>query len=194
MNRRLLVGRILAAAGYRRLVLYGRTLADTPASQPAGIPLAFGFVGSEEVDDLVRLRPELAAELATPEAQDSRCFVARHEARIVSMRWISTTRAHSDFLGLSFPLAESTAFNWGTWTDPSVRGLGVAAATGAALHDTLRDEGFERVLRAVWPENAAGIRNVRREGFSEIERWSGLRLGPIRLPLHQPRGGVSARV
>ena len=66
------------------------------------------------------------------------------------------------------PTREGEAFNFDTWSDPSVRGLGVASATGAHLYRALAGEGVSVVLRAVWPENEAGMRNAAREGFTRI--------------------------
>jgi hypothetical protein len=109
------------------------------------------------------------------------CFAARTaDGRVVSVRWAARRTARIEFLDCALPLAPDEAYNFDTWTDPPVRGLGVAAATGARLDDVLAAEGVRTVLRAVWPANQQGLRNAAGEGFAPVGSITAVRVGPFR--------------
>ncbi|MGZ4359110.1 MAG: methyltransferase domain-containing protein [Gaiellaceae bacterium] len=182
-RERHLLARVLSAAGYRRLALLELVLGDRPpaAATAAKVPLEFEFVAREAIAELAALRPGLGGIAQVRLARGDRCFVARRHGRIVAARWVARNVGHVEFLHASLPLSHDEAYNFDTWTHPDVRGLGVATATGAALYELLASEGVRAVLRAVWPENAGGMRNARREGFHRVGTLRSFGLGRLRI-------------
>jgi SAM-dependent methyltransferase len=175
---RRLVARGLSATVYRRLELVALPLDALPAPVEPAVPVTYGFLEQGDVEALEMLRPGLGAAARDRFGRGERCFAARApDGRIVSVRWVARGMARIEFVGCALPLGEGEAFNFDTWSDPSVRGLGVASSTGDRLYRALAAEGVTVVLRAVWPENAAGMRNAAREGFARIGVVGCVRLG-----------------
>ncbi len=180
--RRRTIERALSATVLRRLTLLALDLDRRPAEREPLVSLSFGFLGQSDVDALERLRPGLGDAARDRFGHGECCFAARADenGRIVSVRWVARDLARIEFLDLALPLADDEAYNFDTWSDPSVRGQGVASATGSHLYATLAAEGVRTALRAVWPANEGGLRNAAREGFVPVGTLASIRLGPIR--------------
>lgn len=173
--------RMLSATALRRLTLLALDLDRRADPGESTLPLAFGFLGPDDSAALEGLRRGLGALALERFARGDRCFAARTaDQRVVSVRWVARGRAPIEFLGLTLELGDDEAYNFDTWSDPSVRGHGVASATGARLNDILAHEGVCTVLRAVWPANEEGLRNATREGFLPVGTAMSVRLGPFR--------------
>ncbi len=173
--------RVLSATILRRLTLFALDLDRRAEPGEPTLAVVFGFLGPDDAAALEGLRRGLGALALERFARSDRCFAARTaDQRVVSVRWVSRGRAPIEFLGLTLELAGDEAYNFDTWSDPSVRGQGVASATGARLNDVLAREGVRTVLRAVWPANEEGLRNATREGFAPVGFVASVRLGPLR--------------
>jgi SAM-dependent methyltransferase len=179
--RNVTLERVLSATVLRRLTLLALDLDRRAEPREPTLPVAFGFLGPDDAGALEELRSGLGGVALERFARGDRCFAARTaDRRVVSVRWVARGRAPIEFLGFTLELAGEEAYNFDTWSDPSVRGHGVASATGAHLNDALAREGVRTVLRAVWPANAEGLRNAAREGFTPVGIVASVRLGPVR--------------
>src|SRR5262245_32142144 len=98
--------RILAKIGYRRLILVARPLHDTVADVHPRVPVTIGLLQSSEVAEYLELRSDTAASEAQSRLDAGQlCFVARHEGRIVSARWVAAGRTWIDYLSCEMPLS-----------------------------------------------------------------------------------------
>ena len=173
------LARALSATVYRRLSLLALRLEALPPIIEAELSLEFAFAGSPDLEALAALRSDLSELAPARMARGDRCFVARHEGRIVFARWV-TREARIDFLGSTLALASDEIYLFDAWTDPAARGLHVATAAGAVLYHLLAEEGIRVALRAIWPENEGGIRNAKRDGFTRIGTVGVVGRGPLR--------------
>ena len=123
-------------------------------------------------------------------ASGGRCFVARHEGRIVHAGWVTGADAWIDYLGCAMPLATGDAYQFGSFTDPAFRGRGIAAARVAAMARALRAEGYRRLVACVLPENADAWRPLERVRYRVAGRISVVRLGPWRRVRVRLAGGA----
>jgi L-amino acid N-acyltransferase YncA len=94
-----------------------------------------------------------------------------------------------DYLGLELELAPGEVYTYDSFTAECFRGRGLSTASQARLAEVLRAEGFRRVLRAVLPENRAGVRDAVAAGFSPRGRIGYFRVGPWRRELGRRRRG-----
>lgn len=108
-----------------------------------------------------------------------RCFVARHEGKIVCASWGATENARSGYLSRPIALSADEAYAYDLFTAPEWRQKGAATALTSALHKFYQAEGKWRVLRAIVPENFAAITGTL--GYYSIGRMGFLGIGKIRL-------------
>lgn len=170
---------VVKAAGetvYRRLLLLERDVREPlDVAVPAG--LAFGYMGEERVPAYEELRPGLGRQAAARLAAGDRCFATWLDGRLVAVRWLATGSPHVEYVDLPLVLRDGEVYHYDTFTAPAVRRRGISAASQARLFETMREEGFERSVRAVLPENRAAIADAARAGYRPIGRIGYVRLG-----------------
>jgi hypothetical protein len=173
--------RALALAGYRRLAVYLRDVADR--YEPHSSPVTIGPL--DDVDDHLALRPRVPrAEVERRLTLGDICCTACMGDEIVGVKWLAFGRAEIDYLGLAFDLAPDVAYVYDAWTRPDARGLGVNRATSAWTDAQLRERGARWMLSAILPENRGGSRipgslPMRRVGTIAVVRLPGRRI-PLR--------------
>ena len=178
--RRLAVA-ALAAMLYRRLDVLHLSLDRPVADVSPRLPVSVDVLRESEVADYLRFRPGADARAIRRRMESgSRCFVARHEGRIVHAGWVTGAGAWIDYLGCAMPLAHGDAYQFGSFTDPAFRGRGVAAARVAAMARALRAEGYRRLVACVLPENADAWRPLERVRYRVAGRISVVGFGPWR--------------
>jgi L-amino acid N-acyltransferase YncA len=182
-----LVSGVLGETFYRRLAVYELDLRVQP--RDAGAALDARFLGPEELHVYEELRPDGADRAQRRLAAGHRCFVAWVDGKLATARWVATAAAHVDYLGLELELAPGEVYSYDSFTAERFRGRGLSTASQARLADVLREEGFGRVLRAVLPENRAGVRDAIAAGFRPRGRIGYVRVGPWRRELGRPRRG-----
>jgi GNAT superfamily N-acetyltransferase len=150
--------KLLGETVYRRLIVYEFRLDRPIPPAPVRAEIEFVFLGPDEVADYLRLLPKADPETVSARLrQGHRCLVARADGKIVHVRWSSTTSVLVDVLGCVFTLAPGTELGYGTFTDPHYRRYGLARAVRVEMLHRLRDEGLERSLAIVEPENTPAV-------------------------------------
>ena len=144
--------------------------------------LEFGFLEERHLDAYEAFRPGRGAEAAARLAAGDRCFATWLDGRLASARWLATGSPHVEYLDLALPLAPGDVYHYDTFTDPSLRRRGISAASQARLFSVLREEGFRRAVRAVLPENRAGMRDAERAGYRPTGRIGYVGVGRWRRP------------
>jgi ribosomal protein S18 acetylase RimI-like enzyme len=163
---------------YRRMAVVALDLRLPPPAAPAPFPLDFGFLDEREAAAFASLGatagPDVAAERLR---RGERCFVARHEGRLVSVRWLTADNGPIAYLDRSVPLEPGEAFLYETFTHPDYRGRALSAAAGTRLGRALAAEGVHRILAVVLPENKLGVRAYEKAGYRRIGTVGWLRIG-----------------
>jgi SAM-dependent methyltransferase/GNAT superfamily N-acetyltransferase len=173
--------RLLGATVYRRLVVMHRSLDDPRAAIAADLPVTVELLGDRDVDDYVQLCPwASAAAIRGRLRRGLRCFVARHEGRIVHAGWTTTSGAWIEYLGGEMPLAPGDVYQFESYTAAPLRGRGIAAARVSAMADQLAREGHRRLIACVLPENAAAFRPLEKAGYRAVGQISAIGGGPWR--------------
>jgi len=173
--------RILGKLVYRRLILLERPLGDPLPEVPSQARLAVGQLEETEVDEYLEFRPDtVPAEVRRRLAAGQRCFLTRHEGRIVSATWAAVGRVRVDYLAYELPLEADEVYCYDSLTAPSARGRDITAARSIERMRYLRDAGYRRMLGLVLPENAAARRHAAKLGWRPIGVIGCVRLGPWR--------------
>jgi ribosomal protein S18 acetylase RimI-like enzyme len=142
----------------------------------------------EEADlpDYASSQPSSAEMVAARLRRGDRCVVAVERGRVLGSRWASTVSADIGDLWLSFPLCPRVAYSYDAFTLPEARGRGIAAAVTAALLEDLIEDGAERVINAVLPDNPAGqgLARERSEAVGTLRsnRFGDWQLARCRIP------------
>jgi hypothetical protein len=160
--------RALGRTVFRRLEVRARRL-DVPvdASPPEGV--VFGEV--TDVDEYRSLRSETpVAEVERRFAAGFRCAAARHEGRLIGVRWSSYAVAELHYLDLAFALEDGYSYGFDALVHPAWRRRGVYVPL--ALWSGGLDEQAHTRLSAVWPENTPAKRMLDALG-SEPLGWVG---------------------
>ena len=187
--RRLFFG-ALAVTFYRRLIVY-ETRLDRPQVGPdPGFPVELGVVSEEELEDYCRLRPDTSRdEVRRRLERGDRCFAVRRGGELLSVRWLSASRADLPYLGLSFALGPDLVFAYDAYTDPGARGARLGTLGGAYMSEQARREGSRALLSTALPENEGGRTLLARRGSRPVGTIHCLRLGPVRVPIRRlPEG------
>ena len=181
-----LVFGVLGETVYRRLVVLERELDVTapPVDEPG---LEFGFLGPDRISEYEALRPGHSGRAQERLTEGHRCFAARVEGDLASVRWVAVGGAHVEYLDLRLALAPGEVFSYDAFTAPGYRRRGISTATQNRLAEVLHAEGHRRVIRAVLPENRAGFRDALTVGFRPNGRIGYVRLGPWRRELRRRR-------
>jgi RimJ/RimL family protein N-acetyltransferase len=181
--------KILGETVYRRLVVVERPL-DLPVPDVAArVPVEVGLLRARELAEYRAFRPE------TPECElESRlragqiCFVARHEGRIVSARWVAVDRVWVDYLSMDLPLAPDEACSYDMMTASDFRGQAVSPVTSAAMLRHFQQADFRRFVGTVLPTNEASFRAIAKTGYRRCG-WIGyVGVGRWRRPFHIDHG------
>jgi hypothetical protein len=173
---RALVARAAGETVYRRLALVERDVRE-PLDVPVSAALTFGYLDERGLDAYEELRPGRSHDAADRLAAGERCFATWLDGQLVAVRWLATGTPHVEYLDLPLELADGDAYHYDTFTGAAVRRRGISAASQARLFETLRDEGFERSIRAVLPENRAAVADAVRAGYRPLGRIGYVKLG-----------------
>lgn len=178
--------KILLKLGYHRIIFFEAPLNPPAPSPPAGVPLEFGFLGREALDELAAFRPDLPrAELERRFDREERCFAARSGGEIVCLYWVHRNTVRLAEVGYEIVVPEDAVYVSDAFTAPGLRGRRIAPALSRELKNRLAAEGTERWVSYVLGGNAAGLVNVERGGSTETSRVAAVRLRrlpPVRVP------------
>ncbi|MEO8485878.1 MAG: GNAT family N-acetyltransferase [Betaproteobacteria bacterium] len=179
--------KLASELGVRRILRLVRPI-DEPIHDAIGsLPIAFDLLAADGIDEYLAARPDAgrtAIEAALKDGQQ--CFLVRHEGRIVSSCWSSTTSCRSSYLGREIVLLEGDVYFNDAWTAPSMRGHGLAHAL--CLHQLrhFRGLGFRRAVRGTIPENYSALRAHRKCGFRPVAMLACVRIGAWQREMDRP--------
>jgi GNAT superfamily N-acetyltransferase len=117
-----------------------------------------------------------------------RCYVAKHEGRIVAVGWASTADPFVDpWSQREFTFASDETYFYRGYCVPEFRGKGAIRFLIARMaHDLARSAGKTRSVTLVRASNAAMRRGFRKSGWAELGRAGFVDLFGVRL--HYLRG------
>jgi hypothetical protein len=168
--------KILGETVYRRLLLVALDPHDAVNTE-SDLDLEFRFLSAADADDYARLRPGISADSVRAQLERARCFGAWTGGKLVSTRWVAHGSADIEYLGRTLTLGPGEVWISDTYTDPAARGHDVSPAAGAALARALGDEGIQRQLGGVHPENPLGLRAFEQAGYRRVGTIGYLRIG-----------------
>lgn len=170
---------VLGELGYRRLAIRGCILDDAFPGNAARFPVAFDQLDETQLDEYNDFRGAANADAARRRfAAGDKCFVARHDGRIVSARWGATGRLRCDYLSRAIALADDEAYLYDAFTTPGWRGRGVFPALTSEMHRYYRAAGKRRSICFTGPENLPAM--ATNTGYRKIGMIGYVGVGGIR--------------
>jgi SAM-dependent methyltransferase len=167
----------LGELGYRRALLRECVLdEDLPEVTPR-IPLTIELLANDQVEEYnAARRPADCTAAARRLAAGDRCFVARHEGRIVGTRWAATGTAWSAYLSRRLALAVDEVYMYDGFTAPDLRGRRIYSALACEMFRYYRRAGSRRALILVVPERGLehvppGYRTIGTLGYVKLGKW-----------------------
>jgi GNAT superfamily N-acetyltransferase len=179
--------KLLALAGYRRVVLIARELDRPTADGGIDLSVTVRRLTGGDLPDYLAFRRDVDAEDVRRRLQaGDECFAAWVEGRIVHACWVSTGTARITFLGRALDLAPDEIYADESYTAPGFRGHNVAAQRSAAMARHYRAAGYRRSLAVVFPENRPAWRAAEKAGYRPLAVLGYVRLGPWRRDFRRP--------
>lgn len=183
----------LAYLGYRRVIVRELLLTEGASVASARIPVDISFLDEIEIEEYNEFRrPRDLNRGRQSIANGDKCFVARHNGRIVGACWSATGRAWSGYLSKWIKLAPDEAYTYDAFTAPEFRGLRIFPALTREIRDFYKSKGMRRIIAFTVPENAASMRSVR--DYRSIGTIGLFRLGPLRHDFVAMDDGVTAPI
>jgi GNAT superfamily N-acetyltransferase len=178
--------KVLLLLGYHRVILFEAIL-NPPAPPPAaGVPLEFGFLGRDGLDEIAAFRSDLSrTELEERFDRDERCFVARSAGEIVSVIWVHRHNVRLPGVGSELVVPPDAVYVCDSFTAPAMRGQRIAPALSREFKNRLAAEGVERWVSYVLGGNDIGLINAARGNARETSRVAAIKIGrlpPVRVP------------
>jgi hypothetical protein len=173
-----IVMRGLGRTVYRRLVWMEMDLRRDGRVFQTDAPLEFSFLAQDDVKEIAAFRPGLGiARIRARFARGDRCYCARYDGRIASLSWIASGEAPIEYLQARRALEPGAVYCYDRYTNPAMRGHGIAPVTGSRVCRMLADEGFQTFAAVVHPENRAAMRHALRLGLRPVATvgWAGPR-------------------
>lgn len=185
--------KLLGETVYRRLILFELALRDPAPLHTARVGLTMGLLDPDQVEEYLAFRPDDGADAVLARLRGGhRCFVSRLDGRLVHTSWTARERMWSWYLERDIPLSEDETCTYDSFTEPSVRGLGIGSAQRAYMASHLREEGFRRLLSTIYPENRPSLRMVEKLGYRRIGLIGYASVGPWRRDFCRMRDGALA--
>jgi SAM-dependent methyltransferase/RimJ/RimL family protein N-acetyltransferase len=175
----------LAQTVYRRVVVMECPFVHAIRSMTARVPVVVGL--AEDVAEYVTFRPRTdPADIHRRLRSGHRCFVARHEGRIVHACWAATGRVWIEYLGRHLVLPPDSVYHYDSFTVPEFRGLNISAVRVTEAARYFRASGYRRLVAVVAPENLAAFRPLEKAGYHRVGSMGYVRIGPWRYHFARP--------
>jgi GNAT superfamily N-acetyltransferase len=174
--------KLLGHLVYRRVVVMATDLTLPPREVSCDVDLTIREVTADNIAAYVAFAPHANADTACRRlAAGSRCFVAWNEGRIVCAGWSDFGRANFDAIGAIVPIGPKDVYGRDAYTVPELRGRNIATYRMVSAMQLLRDEGYERGLGYVLPQNRRGFGPPTKAGLDRIGSVGWFGLGPLRI-------------
>ncbi len=188
------VAAVLAHAGYRRLIVFERSLVAWPP--PLELPPGASVERIDEttIGEYLALRPD------TPEREVRAWIAAGHlghairaQGRYVATGWTGGGQRHIAYLGADVEFPPGVAYYHDLYADPTWRSLGTGTALVSHQLHALAAAGYTKIHGAVVPENHPSIRVCLKLGYLPVEWLVGLSFGRWRRVFRRPwRGAIES--
>lgn len=162
-----LAGTLVERLGFRRLVIFERSLRPTSASASPKIEgLRVAPLGTEHAEQYAALRPFGGAkQLRERLAAGSLAIGAWLGAELVSVAWWHPGEAWIPEIGLHIVLPSHFIYAYDSYTRRDLRGRGITPARALRTFAMLADLGFTRGLCYVLAHNRPSMRAVQNIGW-----------------------------
>lgn len=172
---------LAGSTAYRRLILVQCPIDPPPVLREATIPLQYDFLEPHRIGDLRSLPADTVPRDASARFdRGERCWVGRHEGRIVSMRWLAERRAYIEYLQTWLNIGADTVYGYNSVTHPAYRNHGLFTASLTHLIRVLGAQGYKRKIGAVLPENHASRHALEKAGYRRAGVIGVFGVGPWR--------------
>ena len=180
--------KLLAQAGYRRLMLLEWPLQQPVPEFSPTLAVEVTPLTESELDEYVRFRPETARRDAIVRLHAGEmCFVARHDGLIVAADWITVLPIRLSYLDCPLDLAPGDVHIYDKFTLPAYRGHGISNALRMHHLRYLQRAGYRRAVVAVLPENASSLRDILKGGYRPCGMTGRIKVGPWQWHFRTPR-------
>lgn len=182
---------VLAHLGYRRMIVFERSLRDLPP--PLALPpgATFERIVAATVDDYLRLRPDTPASRVRDRLAAGRlCHAVRHEGALVAAGWIGGGRVRIDYFDADVDFPAGVAYYHDMYALPSWRSRGIGTVLVSHQLAALAAAGFDRIHGASVPENRASIRVCLKLGYHAHEWLIAIGFGGARRIVRRPWRGA----
>jgi GNAT superfamily N-acetyltransferase len=181
--------RIVGRLVYRRLVVMSTDLSAPVSKVECELDLTISELTPDDVDAYVAFLPYGDARTARRRlAAGSRCFAAWHRGRIVCAGWSDLDLANFDAIGAVVPIGPKVVYGRGAYTVPELRRRNIATLCTATAMQQLRDEGYERGVGYVLPQNRRGFGPPAKAGVARIGSIGWFGVGPARIYFFKRNG------
>jgi hypothetical protein len=185
---RAIAAQVAGKLGYRGVFVYVLTMDQPPVAVETDLPLAFGFLGWDELDAFSAHCPGFGIQKARALLQEGhRCYVARLGEEIASSGWVQSGPTTVRSMGVEFELAAGQVYVHNAFTGVQHRGHRALPALGTRLASILFEEGCRAEIALVKADNLSARRNAERIGHRRTDTLSELSLGPLRVPLRETK-------
>ena len=176
-----LVLRTLPVVGYRSVGRYVRSLEEPVPLRTASLPVSFEELNADDQDDYVAFRRgTTAAQFSSRRQAGNRCFVARHDGKLVAALWVATGRAQVGFLRREIELDPGEIYLFDAYTLPEHRGRHLQPMIVSRTLARFQEEGYRQALSLIAPHNRPNITVRERAGFRRVGTIGCVILGPFR--------------
>ena len=182
--------KLLGETVYRRVVVVERILDEPIYPMTSRTPVTIKLMERSDVGEYCEFRPD-ADRLDIQQRLDSGhwCFAARHQGHIVHTCWRQPAQVFwFNYLSYEIQLAPDEAFIYDSYTDPSCRGLNIAATRSVEMMRFFHGAGFRRLLGVVTPEDQSAVRIPQKSGYHSIGTLGFFGIGPTRRDFGKIRG------
>jgi SAM-dependent methyltransferase len=182
--------KILGETIYRRAILLERPLADPLPEVTPGVSLDMALLDEKSIDDYIAFRPDSDGSALRRRLRDGhRCFVARHDGRIIHASWVATGLARIDYLNIEINLAAGDMYLYEMMTSPEFRGRKVTLPAMARMLKDLRGMGCQRLFLVIVPGNESAFRLAEKMGARKAGRLSFFKIGARQYDIQRIRSG-----
>ncbi|MEA1970789.1 MAG: hypothetical protein U9N37_04120, partial [Thermodesulfobacteriota bacterium] len=181
--------KLLGETVYRRVVVVERILDELIHPMTSRIPVTIKLMEKSDVGEYCEFYLD-ADRSDIQQRLDSGhwCFTARHQGHIVHTCWAATQVFWFNYLSYEIQLASDEAFIYDSYTDPSYRGLNIAATRSVVMMRFFHSAGFRRLLGVVAPENQSAVRIPQKSGYHPIGTLGFFKIGPIKQDFGEIKG------
>ena len=181
--------KLLGHLFYRRLVVVANDMTVPPPDVQPKVEVTVREVTEDDIGAYVAFGPKADAETVRRRlAAGSRIHAAWFGDRIVCASWTDFDNASFDAIGAAVPIAPTDVYGRDVYTLPEFRRKRIASYRFVTAMRLLREEGYERALGYVLPENRRGFGPTAKANVNPIGSVGWFGIGPFRIYFFKKTG------